>query len=150
MPDEEPGLLGHLPRSRPGTRSDKRDSAAEAKAPDSGSVQSKAPAKGTPGSTKATGRGSRAGSRPAKTPAKGTPRAQKTPAKGTSPAETAPTGSAKAKQVPVSVAEPAQPASGRDDRRSSGPLRSAAKVAGTGLRVAEGVTREVLRRLPRP
>lgn len=155
MPDDDPGLLGNLPRSRPGTRSDKRDSGADpggAGSEKPRSIASKPAAKRSqaakPGSrrgataskaspTKKAGSSQRTGSVKSKAPAKGAP----TAAAGKA--------SPKAKPVPVSVSEP------RDEGQEagagrSGPLRSAANVAGTGLRVAEGVTRKVLRRLPRP
>ncbi len=80
MSPDDPGMLGNLPRSRPGRRSDKR------------------------------GEGPR----------------------------------------PV----PPRPAPGSEPERAEDPvgdvLRVAAKGVGTGLRVANGMTREVLRRLPRP
>lgn len=135
MADEEPGLLGNLPRSRPGTRSGKRDSAGSQPAPER--KQAAKPGRGgRPPAAKATG------SQKSKAPAKKGP----TPEKAARNAPSRPpTPSGKGKSVPVGVAE--------DTSRSSasrGPLHQAAKVAGTGLRVAEGVTREVLRRLPRP
>ena len=80
MSPDDPGMLGNLPRSRPGRRSDKRK-------------ESKRPAP---------------------------PR-------------------------PAAAAEP-QPS----DDPVGGALKAAAKGVGTGLRVANGVTREVLRRIPRP
>jgi hypothetical protein len=102
MDGDENGVLGNLPRSRPGTRSQKRSSAA--------------------------GRPSEAASRAAED----------------------------AEERGAAAASPggggASTSAGRD-RGSGGPLddavRAATKVAGTGLRVASGVTREVLRRLPR-
>lgn len=101
MTDEEPGLLGNLPRSRPGTRSDKR-----------GQVGGSKPA---PKRSQAAG-------------------AKKPPAPERAPAP---------KPRPEPVASKSVPP-------SPSPLQSAVKVAGAGLRVAEGVTREVLKRLPRP
>ena len=83
MSSEEPGLLGNLPRSRPGRRSEKRAGA---------------------------------------------------------------TSRAPAKQPPPS----AQSAPERADDPVGDVLRVAAKGVGSGLRVANGVTRQVLRRLPRP
>lgn len=79
MTPDDPGMLGNLPRSRPGRRSDKR----------SGGVPPTPPRKATA-------------------------------AKESQPPED-----------PVGTA-----------------LKAAAKGVGTGLRVANGVTREVLRRLP--
>jgi len=80
MSPDDPGMLGNLPRSRPGRRSEKRTGAA----------------------------------RPS--PPSGAPRA-----------------------------EPE-----RSDDPVGDALRTAAKGVGAGLRVANGVTRHVLRRLPRP
>lgn len=80
MSPDDPGMLGNLPRSRPGRRSDKRS-------------------------------------------------------KGTRPAQP--------RATPRSEAE------GPDDPVGDA-LRVAARGVGTGLRVANGVTRQVLRRLPRP
>jgi hypothetical protein len=118
-PEEEPGLLGNLPRSRPGTRSDKRAGSTGAKPKAKRSQAAKPAAKST---------------RAAK-PRKPAPTKPKPAAR-----EPAPTA---AKAPPAEPASP--PASG-----GSNPLESAVKVAGAGLRVAEGVTREVLKRLPRP
>lgn len=119
MADDEPGLLGNLPRSRPGTRSTKRTGA-----PDPATVAAEAQRE----------RARTADSKPA--PAR--PKAKKPATKRPAPAPAAQT------RAP----RPEPPA--REAQQPAGPLRSAAKVAETGLRVAEGVTREVLRRLPRP
>ena len=80
MSPDDPGMLGNLPRSRPGRRSEKRSGTA----------------------------------RPSPSP----------PAPRTEPE--------------------------RADDAVGDALRVAARGVGTGLRVANGVTREVLRRLPRP
>ena len=101
MSADEPGVLGNLPRSRPGTRSGKRDAAK------AGSARTAS----------------------ARKPASTTPRAAK----------------AKAPR-PAGVSQP-QPASSGD--AVTGALKGAARAAGAGLRVADGLTREVLRRLPR-
>ena len=85
---EEDGVLGNLPRSRPGKRSDKRGA----------------------------GR----------------------------PAGAAGAAGAKAEETAV----PADPPLGTDPL--SGVVRAATKVAGTGVRVAGAVSREILRRVPRP
>ena len=89
--DEDNGVLGNLPRSRPGTRSQKR-SAPSARA-----------------STQAR-------TRPR-------PKAGPKPARAPEPSGSDPVGEA---------------------------VRTAAKVAGGGLKLANGLTREVLRRLPKP
>jgi hypothetical protein len=96
MTDDQ-GVLGNLPRSRPGQRSEKRASRAE--------PRSSARPKPAAGARRAAGS------------AAGEP--QPTPARGE-----------------------------RDPVR--GAIRGVAGLAFTGAKVATGVTREVLRRLPRP
>ncbi len=95
--DDESGVLGNLPRKRPGTRSQKRDAPARA-------------------ARAAEQRGTKA-ARPS-TQAKARPK-------------------------------PPQPAPRRADPVGEA-VRTAAKVAGSGLKLADGLTREVLRRLPKP
>jgi hypothetical protein len=95
MTDDQ-GVLGNLPRSRPGNRSEKRGTRAKAAAPSGGTSP-------------------RSSARPK--PAAGAP--QPTPDGG-----------------------------GADPVR--GAIRGVAGIALTGAKVATGVTREVLRRLPRP
>jgi hypothetical protein len=97
---DDRGVLGNLPRSRPGQRSEKRASPGERK------------------------ERSGAGGRTAKTSAA---------AAGTRP--------------PSSRPQPTPPG-GADPVR--GAIRGAAGLALTGAKVATGLTREVLRRLPRP
>ena len=91
MPDDD-GVLGNLPRSRPGRRSEKR--------------------------------------------AAGATRAAK-PAAGP-------------RRVAGAAAGQDQPAPARDTDPVGDALRTVSSIAGTGARVAQGVAREVLRRLPRP
>jgi len=146
MTSEEPGLLGNLPRSRPGTRSDKRAGAGAADGlvqepePAAGRKSKAAKSKPAAAKAKAPGKTEAAAKGKSKPVAKAKPR-PKTTAKPRDPAPPPPT--------PPRPAPPRQPVAA-EPRPSGGPLRSAAKVAGTGLRVAEGVTRTVLRRLPRP
>lgn len=97
--DDDSGVLGNLPRSRPGTRSQKRN----------------APAAPPPAARASTARASTQG-RPR-------PKARPKPAPAPEPSSS----------DPVSEA-----------------VRTAAKVAGGGLKLANGLTREVLRRLPKP
>jgi hypothetical protein len=99
---DDPGLLGNLPRSRPGTRSEKRAS---------GSAPKPAPAAATP-----------------KPRPKAKPR----------------TGAKVSNPRPRPAPEPQQ-----GDPVSEA-LKAAARIAGAGARTANGVTREILRRLPRP
>jgi sRNA-binding protein len=110
--DDEGGVLGNLPRSRPGTRSQKRDAARTAET----------------------------AARTAETAARAAETAERRSAKAARPADQ----SARRPQAP-----PKRPADGGPDP-VGGAVRLAAGIAGTGLRVANGVTREVLRRLPRP
>jgi hypothetical protein len=97
-PDE---VLGNLPRSRPGRRSDKRPSAAAKRAAEDAERRGSAAARGARDAT---------GSRPA-----GDPSPQQS--------EGDPLG---------------------------GALRFAGRAAEAGLQVAAGISREILRRLPRP
>jgi hypothetical protein len=103
--DDEGGVLGNLPRSRPGTRSQKRDA----------------------------GRAAKTTSRAAET-------AERRSAKAARPS-----GQASRRPEPP----PPRPADGGPDPVGDA-VRLAAGIAGTGLRVANGLTREVLKRLPRP
>lgn len=124
MSPEEPGLLGNLPRSRPGTRSDKR-----------GATGGSKPA---PKRSQAAKPGVKAAAKPKpKAKAKAAPKKPKPAAKKPPAAAKPPPGP---QTQPPSESRPPSP----------GALESAVKVAGAGLRVAEGVTREVLKRLPRP
>jgi len=96
--DDDSGVLGKLPRSRPGTRSQKRDAPARA-------------------ARSAEQRGSRA-ARP----------------------------SAQTRRRP----EPPPPPRASAGDPVSRAVRTAAKVGGAGLKLAGGVTRAALRRLPKP
>jgi hypothetical protein len=111
MQDDGGDVLGNLPRSRPGRRSEKRSAGAKKPAAAKrSSAKPKAPAK-----PKAAAK-PRPAAKPRARPS--TPKPPPAPAHGGNPVEDA--------------------------------VRAAAKVAETGLRVAGDVTREVLRRLPRP
>lgn len=103
--DDEGGVLGNLPRSRPVTRSQKRDSARAAQT---------------------TARAAEASERRSAKAARPTRQASKRPEQ-----------------------PPPRPADGGPDPVGDA-VRLAAGIAGTGLRVANGLTREVIRRLPRP
>jgi hypothetical protein len=111
---DDGGVLGNLPRSRPGQRSDKR-----------------------------TG----------KTAAKAAGRAERTGAKAAEPAAGAKSAagarSAGQRGAPAAAGRKAAPASAGADP-VGGAIRTVAGVAGLGAKVAGGVAREVLRRLPRP
>jgi hypothetical protein len=122
MTDDDGGVLGNLPRSRPGQRSDKRTGPIAATA----------------------ARAERADSEAAAPSKKAAPR-RSTPA---GEANDGPK-TASRKAPPASQARDAQPTSSDGDLVGDA-LRTVTGVAATGARVAGGVTREVLRRLPRP
>jgi hypothetical protein len=109
---DDGGVLGNLPRSRPGQRSDKR-----------------------------TGR----------TAAKAASRAERTDSEAAAPAAGAakPPKSASREAPPASESRDAPPASHAGDPVGDA-IRTVTGVAATGARVAGGVAREVIRRLPRP
>jgi hypothetical protein len=102
--DEESGVLGNLPRSRPGVRSEKRDTSP--KRDSSARAARSAETRGAPAA------------RPS-----GQTHKRPTPPPQPEPASSDPVGEA---------------------------VRTAAKLAGGGLKLANGLTREVLRRLPKP
>ncbi len=103
--DDESGVLGNLPRKRPGTRSQKRDA-----------------------------------------PARAARSAEQRGAKAARPSTQV---KAKAKAQAPPKPPPPEPAPRRADPVGEA-VRTAAKVAGGGLKLADGLTREVLRRLPKP
>jgi hypothetical protein len=129
MPDDG-GVLGNLPRSRPGQRSEKR---ARAKAAD-----------GAAGGT-------------AKTTAKAATRAERSGSKAATPPReaTRPRSSARPKAA-AGARRAAGAAAGEDRTKPSsgdpldGAIRGVVGIAATGARVASGVARELLRRVPRP
>ena len=113
-------MLGNLPHSRPGRRSEKRDAGRPAEA--AGAAAEKAEA---------------VDSAAAKTP---------TPKRAARPRTPAAARTRRTQAPP--------PAAPTPEPRSRGPVEEAVhlagRIAGTGVRVAGGVTKEVLRRLPRP
>ena len=128
---DEGGVLGNLPNSRPGRRSAKRDR--PAKAAEKAAV--KAEASGAPAAKPA--RGSKA------KPARAKPRRRTTAVKGGAPGDG------------VGVAHDMDAQRGHDSPDTPGdPLgaavRTAAGLAVTGVKVGGAVTKELLRRLPRP
>ena len=124
MEREGDGVLGRLPNSRPGTRSGKRDSPGKGARP---AASKRTTASQRPAASKrATSSRSAAG--PKRTAAPKRPATRPEPPPEPARPERAPTG-----------ADPV-----------TGAVRAATRVAETGLKVAGGVTREVLRRLPRP
>jgi hypothetical protein len=115
---DDGGVLGNLPRSRPGQRSDKRTGKTAAKA------AGRAERSGAKAAEPAAG---------AKPAASARPKPRKPPAPETSPRSSSPTAPRDGGGDPV-----------------GGAIRTVAGVAGLGAKVAGGVAREVLRRLPRP
>jgi hypothetical protein len=138
MADEE-GVLGNLPHSRPGKRSEKRDSGGRPSTAAS-KAAAKAEAEGKPAAKAQRASKPRARAKPAAT-AK-----QDRAAAGAGARAGAGAPSAGAGQH--QPADPAQPEPSGDAVTSV--VRTAATVAATGVRVAGAVTQEILRRLPRP
>jgi hypothetical protein len=111
---DDRGVLGNLPRSRPGQRSEKR-----------------------------AGKTTRAQGTPA------TAGAGKPAAKASSRSTTRPKPAAAARRVAGSAAGEEQPVPRGGDPLGQA-IRGVAGVAATGARIADGIARELLRRLPRP
>ena len=125
---DDPGLLGNLPRSRPGTRSDKRTTDAAAK----------------PAAAK-----SAAAKPKARTKAKAKPR-PKAKARAATKPRPAPKPRPEAKPRPkVANPKPRPAPESQSGDPVSEALKAAGRLAGAGARTANGVTREILRRLPR-
>jgi hypothetical protein len=120
---DDKGVLGNLPRSRPGRRSDKR--AAGAGRPAEAAERA---------AERAEGRSARAARPPrstAKRPAAGAPPKQRPAA------------------APRTGRRPAQPPpAGESGDPLGAAARTAAKAVGTGVRLGAGIAQEVLRRLP--
>lgn len=130
--NDDGGVLGRLPRSRPGTRSEKR--ADTGQSPGQGGAKSR-PAAGTARAAQSAEQRKAKASRPAKATAKG-PAGQG--AGGRS-------GAARSPRPSHSV--PPEP---RPPDAIAGAVRTGVKVAEGGIKLAGGITRELLRRLPRP
>jgi hypothetical protein len=137
MADDD-GVLGNLPRSRPGKRSEKRDS---------GGRPSNA-------ARKAAARAEAGGTPAAKAPRASKPRTRAKPAASAKPGRGA-AGAGARSQRAATGARSAQRQPGDPPRpQPSGDVvttvvRTAATVAATGVRVAGAFTQEILRRLPR-
>ena len=139
---DDGGVLGNLPRSRPGQRSEKRTerTAAQGGEPEKGAQA--ATSAGAP--SKTAGAHSKTAGAPSKTA--GAPRTTAGPSKKTAGARRS---AAASPGRPGTDARPEQPASHAGDPVGDA-IRTVTGVATTGARVAGGVAREVLRRLPRP
>ena len=130
MADDE-GVLGNLPRSRPGKRSEKRDSAGRpSKAASKAAVKAEAGGKAAAKPPRASKpRAKAAGAKAAPKP-----RRAATPKPGPDPA----------------LRQPADPAPQQTGDAVASAVHAAATVAATGVRVAGAVTREIVRRLRLP
>jgi hypothetical protein len=114
-PAEDGGVLGNLPRTRPGHRSEKRAAGRPAEA------------------AGAAARKAEAGDGPA--------------ARTARPTQRKPTGTRARRPAAPASEQPSESASGGI---LEGALHGAGRIAGAGARVAEGLARELVRRLPRP
>ncbi len=124
---EEDGVLGNLPRSRPGRRSEKRGAGRPAGAAEA--AAEKAEQEDAPTAETASGSG-----RTGRARAKAAPRRS-----GAQPRQERRQPEDPPREAPSSGGDPI-----------TGAMRAAGKVAGTGVQVAGAVAKEVLRRLPRP
>jgi hypothetical protein len=119
--EEDGGVLGNLPRSRPGTRSERRTKGG-----------GKRPAKSAERAAQSAERGGRPAARAART---------ETPRRAAGAA-------ASRAGSPRGASDDPAPRGGSDDPVGDA-VRAAARLAETGLRVTAGLAQEVLRRLPR-
>ena len=151
MADDE-GVLGNLPRSRPGKRSEKRDSAgrpsnAARKAAVKAEAAGKAAAKPARASN-AKAPAAKAGAKPRRA---ATPKRGRKAAGSGAPAQRGATSARASRVEPVPVRpQPAEPAAQQSGDAVANAVHAAATVAATGVRVAGAVTREIMRRLPLP
>lgn len=136
---EDDGVLGNLPRSRPGTRSDKRKTGRPAAA--AGAAAEKAEQKGTAAERPAA-RAKRAQTGP-KSRARAKPAATGPRAAGAAGAGAA--GAARRQRE-----DPPWPSQSGEGDPLGQAVRAATKLAGGGVRLAGSAAHEVWRRLPRP
>jgi hypothetical protein len=118
--DGDKGVMGNLPRSRPGVRSEKRASSGTAK------PATAKPKKATP-----------------------TPRANTTTAKAKQAVRPKPQPGVRSSAA-SRAASPPTPPPPEPSRRGPDPVTAAVQVAETGIKVASKVAGGILRRLPRP
>ena len=138
---DEGGVLGNLPNSRPGRRSAKRER--PAKAAEKAAV--KAEASGTAAAKPAAAsRAKRTSAKPGRAAAgKGSPRKRTTAVKEQ--------GSGDGVRVVHDMdAQVGHGSAGKQGDPLSAAVRGAAGLAVTGVKVGGAVTKEILRRLPRP
>jgi hypothetical protein len=148
---DDGSVLGNLPRSRPGQRSEKRDRGAAAKAAPKRGPKAERPAKAA---EKAAARAEESGAAAAKpvAEARQASRARPRPAAGGRRAAGAAAGEEPRgrRAAGPAAGEKAGAAKGAEGDPVGQAIRATAKLAGTGARVAGTVAQEVLRRLPRP
>ena len=123
---DEGGVLGNLPNSRPGRRSAKRETPAKA----AGKAAVKAEASGTATAKPA---------KPKRTPSRGRTTAVKEQGSGDG-----------VRVVHDMDAQVGHGSAGRQGDALSAAVRGAAGLAVSGVKVGGAVTKEILRRLPRP
>jgi hypothetical protein len=163
---DDNGVLGNLPRSRPGKRSEKRDRSAAAKPAAERGAATERPAKATERAAARAEQTDAAAAKPA--PAARQPnRARPRPAAGGKAGGARAAAGQKAagrKAAGARAAAGQKPAGARaaagqkaaDAREPSDgdpvgdAIRATARLAGTGARVAGSVAHGVLRRIPRP
>jgi hypothetical protein len=121
MTEENDGILGNLPRSRPGVRSDKRASG-----------------------SRAGGAGGAAGSPPAPKAKPATPKVKAAAKAKPRPKPKRPAA------APPPPPPPPEPTPGQPGDPIGIALKAGETVARTGIKVAGRVAGEVMRRLPRP
>ena len=138
MADDE-GVLGNLPRSRPGKRSAKRDSGGRPS-----KTASKAAVKAEAGG-KAAAKPARASKPRAPRPAGAEGLAVRRARPQATPCRDAEASGADPVRPPA-----ADPAPQQTGDAVANAVHAAATVAATGVRVAGAVTREIMRRLPLP
>jgi hypothetical protein len=135
---DEGGVLGNLPNSRPGRRSAKRETPAKA----AGKAAVKAEASGTAAAKPAGAK--RTSAKPGRAAAgKASPRGRTTAVKEQ--------GSGDGVRVVHDMdAQVGHGSAGRQGDALSAAVRGAAGLAVSGVKVGGAVTKEILRRLPRP
>ena len=148
MADDE-GVLGNLPKSRPGRRSSKREAGAGRPSKAAAKAATKAEVAGEPAAKPPpTPKARRTSAKPGRAAAgaaspKGSRAGRKAAAKGGGIEDQV------ALRDEIHAEAQPEPAQSSGDALSAA-VRAAAGLAVTGVRVASAVTQELLRRLPRP
>lgn len=142
---DERGILGNLPRERPGRRSELRSTPDEAPAPPRGSSGTSAKARSeAPRTAAAPKTGDRTSA--------SSPRARRAPARGGAARTTAeqPRGGTGTRPAPAAGELPIQAPTSDGPDLLTGAARAAGGVAVLGLRAASRLAGETIRRLPKP